>query len=156
MPGFPFSPSLFYGYNLPLLCLSPQGSILQGCCLSLATFSLRKCCIRLVANRAVTKLEYQRWRRWQQKQKHPKQASLWGYIVTLQCFYLLLFWHFHLFTHTQRRGGGKKRIKEKDEVCAVLGFNLDDSISTTGTEAKWEEICRKPSKQEDGQGGSWN
>lgn len=62
----------------------------------------------------------------------------------------------HRDTHTGGGGGDKKRIKEKDEVCAVLGFNLDDSISTTGTEAKWEEICRKPSKQEDGQGGSWN
>lgn len=117
-PGFPFSPSLFYWYNLPLLCLSSQGSILQGCYLSLATFSLRKCCIRLVANRAVTKLEYQWWRRPQQKQKHQEQASLWGYIVTLQCFYLLQFWHFHLFTHTEththrRRRRGQKEDKRK-------------------------------------------
>lgn len=75
--------------------------------------------------------------------------SLGVYSYTAMLLSLTVLTFSSLYTHTQRRGGGKKRIKEKDEVCAVLGFNLDDSISTTGTEAKWEEICRKPSKQED-------
>lgn len=81
--------------------------------------------------------------------------SLGVYSYTAMLLSLTVLTFSSLYTH---RGGegAKKRIKEKDEVCAVLGFNLDDSISTTGTEAKWEEICRKPSKQEDRQGGSWN
>lgn len=50
----------------PVFCLRPKRAILQGRCLSLATFSLRKCCIRQAANRAVTKPEYRRRRQLQQ------------------------------------------------------------------------------------------
>lgn len=114
-------PSLFH--------LCPRWTILQGCCLSLATFSLRKCCIRQPANRVDTQLEYRRRQR--QKNQH---RPLWGYTVTLHCFYLLPFLHFHfpaLSWGEKKMNLGKKKRETGWSPCH-LWFQSDDTISTTG------------------------
>lgn len=111
--------------------------------MSLATFSLRKCCIRQATNRAITEQQQR-----QQQQHRPFSGG-----VVLRCtasiFYYSDIFIFLLLSGEKR--GSISFLLKRDKHKRICGSNPDNTISIIGT---WlSKLVRQEDRQEDRQEG---